>query len=599
MVKSGYSEFVKALPKDSNGQAIWDVAYTNTGLTTAYDRAFFNVNPDLKNEDSDEIQNAYITGLREVYLGAAVANNCVNVNQKTGVMTITGSGLTLPKELSYGAIIRILKSKYVFRNINFCNRNDADIDECDLGVYMEDGPEKGIYSTSLSAIRRLIRPYRIDLSKKAIEDIISGLKDEAPVANRTGLKTDEKNLIPVNNGIFNFETKEFMEHSPEYVFTWKSRVNYVENAFDKHFTRSNGEDWSFMPWLVDLMNGSKEDAEVVLYMLSFILRPFVENHRAFFIYSQSVGNSGKGCLAQIMTSLLGDSAVESVTMAQVGDKFALTNIPKRALVLGDDNNYNGYMDASEVFKTLCTSGNMSIDRKFRDPLNCRPYLSMVEFLNSIPRFADHSDAMFRRVYPIEMFRSFKEGKTEDKKIKAEYLTDKEVLEYVLYTVLNMPMTEDMPFTEATQKSFDDVMELNDPMKKYVADVMDGMDKYYDTYPISCLWSLYNAWYTKNFTDTKYKLQSVSKFTTALTQALKDSEWDVCPQQSLTLTDKTVTAYAENGWIAPTLYEVTEFYHYLNKKYYGVRVSKNNSDVKPAFVTNYKGIVRKKKLEGAA
>lgn len=52
------------------------------------------------------------------------------------------------------------------------------------------------------------------------------MREEAPRVKRCS----ERNLIAVNNGIFDFDTKTLMPFTPDKVFTSKSRVDYNPNA---------------------------------------------------------------------------------------------------------------------------------------------------------------------------------------------------------------------------------------------------------------------------------------------------------------------------------------------------------------------------------
>ena len=117
------------------------------------------------------------------------------------------------------------------------------------------------------------------------------MREEAPRVKRCS----ERNLIAVNNGIFDFDTKTLMPFTPDKVFTSKSRVDYNPNA--KNVVIHNdedGTDWDVESW----MNTLSDDKGVVTIpwqILGAIIRPNVSWNKACFMYSES-GNNGKGTL---------------------------------------------------------------------------------------------------------------------------------------------------------------------------------------------------------------------------------------------------------------------------------------------------------------
>ena len=97
-----------------------------------------------------------------------------------------------------------------------------------LGIYAEDGEYKGTYITSESEIRRIARRYKKSLTRKELGEVIDILHEEAPRMKRC----EEKNLVPVNNGIFDYDTKQLLPFTPDKVFLSKSQVDY--NPFAKN-----------------------------------------------------------------------------------------------------------------------------------------------------------------------------------------------------------------------------------------------------------------------------------------------------------------------------------------------------------------------------
>ncbi|WP_026181824.1 hypothetical protein [Alloscardovia criceti] len=97
-----------------------------------------------------------------------------------------------------------------------CNR--ADDDNFDIGVYQESGPNKGCYDTTEEVLTRLIRGYNMAITTKGVTETVATLRD---ICEKKRACTD-KDLVAVNNGIYDYGNKILMDFDPELVFLAKS-----------------------------------------------------------------------------------------------------------------------------------------------------------------------------------------------------------------------------------------------------------------------------------------------------------------------------------------------------------------------------------------
>lgn len=86
-------------------------------------------------------------------------------------------------------------------------------------------------------------------------------------------RTNDRDLVAVNNGIFNFQTKQLISFSPDYIFLTKSKVNYVENAPSPKIVDDNGRVWDVDFWIHDLFDDPELET-LIWEILSAIVRPF-------------------------------------------------------------------------------------------------------------------------------------------------------------------------------------------------------------------------------------------------------------------------------------------------------------------------------------
>ena len=443
--------------------------------------------------------------------------------------------------------------------------------QCVIGMYQESGQDEGIYSTDENKLRALFRRYCYTMTEKEYNSIIARLNEILP----TTYPTMDRDLIAVNNGIFDYSTKKLLAFSQDYVFTAKSRVNYNPNA--QNITIHNdedGSDWDVESW----MNELSDDPEVVKVfwqVLGAILRPNVNWDKSVWLYSET-GNNGKGTLCELMRQLCGEGSYASIPLVDMGKDFMLEPLVGVTSIIVDENDVGTYIDKAANLKTLITGDVLTINRKFQKPIALRFHGMMVQCLNEMPRIKDKTNSLYRRQLFIAMTKCF--TGMERKYIKHDYLHRPEVLEYVMNKVLNTNYYElDTP--QACVDALDEYKEFNDPVLQFVREILPELK--WSLAPFGFLYDLYRAWYKKNFSGEQFI--SKQSFVKDLLADLKDVPGWTCPdkkkpwrpQGKMDVAEPLIAEYQLTDWINPQY------------------VSSKDIDKKclPALKATYKGIVR--------
>lgn len=403
-----------------------------------------------------------------------------------------GAKWKVPVELeTYQIAYIMLRVHYIALIETTESEDDAD---CSLlGVYMEDGEDEGIYTTKDSEIRRIARLYKRRITYKEFQEMMYIMREEAPRVKRCS----ERNLIAVNNGIFDFDTKTLMPFTPDKVFTSKSRVDYNPNA--KNVVIHNdedGTDWDVESWM-NTLSDDKGVVTILWQILGAIIRPNVSWNKACFMYSES-GNNGKGTLCVLMRRLVGEGRYASIPLKDFGKDFMLEPLIRTTSVIVDENDVGTYIDKAANLKAVITGDTIQVNRKFKAPISFKFKGFMVQCLNEMPRVKDKSDSFYRRQLFIPFTKCFTGA--ERKYIKDDYLKRKEVVEYVMYKVLNMNYYEfDVP--EACKTALEEYKEFNDPVRQFMAEIMPELQ--WDFVPFTFLYDLY-----KESLAIPYKLNDV-------------------------------------------------------------------------------------------
>lgn len=481
------------------------------------------------------------------------------------------------KKLLPWQIAQILLSLYHIRTI--CTSDaGADRNYDLLAIYQPDGINAGLYVTDDETFRALIRKYNASISMKDITEVMIILRDEA----KRDYRCTKDNLIAVNNGIFDFDKKVLLPFDPDLIFLSKSRVNYVSNPVNPViYNPEDGTYWDVESWMQEFAPEDPSIVQLLWEVMSAVVRPFVAWNKSAWFYSET-GNNGKGTLCELMRQLVGPGSYASVSLAALGGQFALEPIVTASAIIVDENDVGTYIDKAANLKSLITHDVVTINRKYKPQIPFRFYGFMVQCLNEMPRVKDKSDSFFRRQLFVPFTKSFTGH--ERRYIKNDYLHRPEVLEYVLWKVLNMTHYE-LSEPEACKDALNEYKEYNDPVRQFLDEILPQTN--WDLLPFNYLYDCYTAWSTKYAPSGKQL--GVASFNQQVLMIIADSQEWVCPGKR-----KQIRASKRMSATEPLIIKYN-LVSWMNEKY------KNNVSATPKekctpipgqFVENkYRGLLR--------
>lgn len=361
-----------------------------------------------------------------------------------------------------------------------------DSTEGDIAVYCDDGMREGLYTTDIDYINNIIYSYHAGMTKNAVDEVMSRLRAWAPRKTRNS----NRDLIPVNNGIYNYKTKQLLDFDPEYVFLTKSRTNYNPNATNVIIHNAeDGTDWDVESWMNELTD-DPEIANLLWEITGALLRPNVAWNKSAWLYSDK-GENGKGTLCAMWRNLCG-SAATSIPIADFSKDFMLSSLTTSQAIIVDENDVGTFIDKAGALKAVITNDVVYINRKFKNPIHYQFHGFMVQCLNELPRFKDKSDSIYRRQLFIPMDKCFT-GKARTY-IKSDYINRPEVLEYVMKRVFEMDYYV-LSEPDACKVVLDEYKIYNDPVRQFWAEFEDQF--VWDILPYGFLYSLFKEWFKRD------------------------------------------------------------------------------------------------------
>ena len=450
----------------------------------------------------------------DVIEGEILSETRNNVDMINTVINVPRARLPIPQTLVPQQIAEIINHLFTVRRIPPADgSNDSSYDM--IAIYCKDGPDAGLYVTDEEIFDRLARLFKYDLKYNEFKEVMRALRSMVPRAKRT----KNPNLVPVNNGIFDYDTKTLLPFSPDYVFLSKCRVNYNPNAVNVNIHNpEDNTDWNVEDWMFELSD-DKDVTNLLWQILGATIRPYVNWNKAAWFYS-TTGNNGKGTLCELMRELVGEGSYASVSLSDMNKDFALESLIHSTSVIVDENDVGTYIDKAANLKALITHDVVQINRKFKQMIPFRFHGFMVQCLNEMPRVKDKSDSFYRR----QIFIPFKKTFTgrERKYIKNDYLHRKEVLEYVLYKVLNMDYYDfDVP--DSCLEALEEYKKYNDPILEFVDEILPELK--WERVPHKFLYELYCSWYVDNY--GKKDNTSNKVFTRRIREIVLTGKTDFC------------------------------------------------------------------------
>ena len=123
--------------------------------------------------------------------------------------------------------------------------------------------------------------------------------------------------------------------------------------------------------------------------------------------SAGKASNGKSTYINWIRAIVGTENVASMDIATLGRNFQTGGVVGKLANLGDDIP-DGFLKGDElaIFKKVVTGESIHTDVKFAEGFDFRPSATFVFSMNAVPRLADTTDGVFRRLYFLPFKRRF-------------------------------------------------------------------------------------------------------------------------------------------------------------------------------------------------
>lgn len=213
---------------------------------------------------------------------------------------------------------------------------------------------------------------------------------------------DDRNLLPMRNGVLDLTAKQIIPHSPDMMFNWM-----VPHCYDPEATCPVTQRF------IHRLAGGDASTEAVLYaFLAAVLHGRYDLER----YLEFVGmaGTGKSTYISLCKELVGAQNVHSTDMKTLhNNQFETANIySKRLVMISDADKYGGDIG---IFKSMTGRDVIRREEKNRQAQSGFVYKGMVIVAANNPiQFADTSTAMVRRRVPVHIDKKLDKAEVDYK-----------------------------------------------------------------------------------------------------------------------------------------------------------------------------------------
>lgn len=216
-----------------------------------------------------------------------------------------------------------------------------------------------------------------------------------------------KELVNLQNGVFNLETDELLEHDPRFRFTYQVKANYLGDAdmidcsaFEE-FCRSS-------------LDNDPDKRQLLLEIIGYICSELTAGKCAFFLKGQP--NSGKSVILEFIGQLFDSSLVSNVPLHQLGDRFFRAELAGKKVNIAGEIAGRALRDIS-IFKSITGGDRLTGEFKGKNPFYFTPGCKLLFAGNTLPRTteADTTAAFVNRLKVLLFQQSIPQEK-QDKQL---------------------------------------------------------------------------------------------------------------------------------------------------------------------------------------
>jgi len=234
-----------------------------------------------------------------------------------------------------------------------------------------------------------------NITNNVVSGVENLLKDDLAVRH---WNEDNLRLIPFENGVFNLETRELIEHAPGHYLTWCLPYDYNPEAKCDKIRR----------WMLEMSHGNQTQVDLFRAYLYAIVTARTDWHS--YLEMLGPGGTGKSTFINLAIALVGSRNTHATQLKKLeGSRFETACLKdKRLVVITDSENFMGQVS---TLKALTGGDSIPYERKFMNSNNgFIPICKVIVAANEPIQSADYTSGLERRRLIVEMTKQIEATK---------------------------------------------------------------------------------------------------------------------------------------------------------------------------------------------
>lgn len=314
-----------------------------------------------------------------------------------------------------------------------------------LSIYKD-----GIYVYGNNKIEAEMIRHISNLNRAKRAEVLSHINLQ--VENNTQL--GDARYIAFRNGVFDLDTDDFLDFSPEYIITNKIDYNFIPDAYSEIVDDT----------LDKLACHDKQIRKLLEEVIGFTFYRRNELRKAFILIGDK--SNGKSTYLDMIKNLLGDDNTTALDLRDLGDRFKTAELFGKLACIGDDIG-DEFIANPAAFKKLVSGDRLTVERKGQDPFDFNSYAKLLFSANNIPRIKDKSGAVISRLIIIPFNAVFSPDDPDYKPHIKYDLRTEEAMEYLIQLGIKglKRVLKNRGFTTSSkvQKELEEYEENNNPV----------------------------------------------------------------------------------------------------------------------------------------
>jgi P4 family phage/plasmid primase-like protien len=164
----------------------------------------------------------------------------------------------------------------------------------------------------------------------------------------------------------------------------------------------------WLKFLNEVMEGDAERIRLLQQWTGYLLTPTLREQKFLICFGE--GANGKGVFFAVVTAMLGSENCSSLPLSRFGQRFALSSTHGKLLNATNEGTGEITPHAEAILKEYTAGDMMTFERKYKEPFHAIPTAKLMFATNELPRFADKTEGVWRRMLPVPFEVTFPEKK---------------------------------------------------------------------------------------------------------------------------------------------------------------------------------------------